>query len=64
MDTAILSTLLQVNRSKRHLDAGAVNEFWGAVDEHVRLHKAWLLASSDKKEAAGTTSAASSRQKR
>jgi len=40
--------VLKVNKSKRHLDANAVNEFWGLLDDFVRLRKPYLLNLPDK----------------
>ena len=33
----------QINQFKRHLDAGAVNEFWAYLDDFMRLRKKLLF---------------------
>ena len=45
-DTAVDENVLQwnckvlkINRSKRHSDAIAMNQFWGLVDSFVKLHR-------------------------
>jgi len=40
--------VLKVNKTKRHLDAGCVNEFWGLLDDFVRLRKPHLMPVVDK----------------
>ena len=42
MNTTVSSwncKILKINQFKRHLDAGAVNEFWAALDKFVYLNK-------------------------
>lgn len=34
--------ILKINQFKRHLDAGAVNEFWGLLEDFIRLNKPWV----------------------
>lgn len=42
VDANVLSwncKVLKINQSKRHLDAGAVNEFWAHLDDFMKLRK-------------------------
>lgn len=41
--------LLKVNQSKRHLDAGAVNDFWAGVDDFMKQKKPLFFESSSKR---------------
>eukprot|EP01041_Mallomonas_annulata_P006216 gene6216-12590_t len=45
IEPAILSwncRVLKIHPTKRYSDAGAVNEFWGLLDDFMKLHKPWL----------------------
>lgn len=45
--------VLKINRTRRHLDAGASSEFWNMLHDYLSLHKPWLLlahASSQNKK--------------
>lgn len=42
--------VLKVHKTKRHLDAGAVNEFWTLLDEYMKLNKPWLFNQHKKKK--------------
>lgn len=34
--------ILKIHQTKRHLDAGAVNDFWAAFDNFTKLRKPHL----------------------
>lgn len=35
--------ILKISRTQRHLDSGAMNEFWKLLDAYMELHKPWLV---------------------
>lgn len=35
--------VLKINKTKRHLDASSVNEFWVILEDYLRVNKPWLL---------------------
>jgi hypothetical protein len=67
VDANVLSwncKVLKINQFKRHLDAGAVNEFWAYLDEFMRLRKPalynGLLAGGDRPASSSSSSASAS----
>ena len=35
--------LVQIHKTRRHMDASAFNEFWLLVEDYIRMHRPWLM---------------------